>query len=348
MLRSEEAKRKLLKLIAGCRDSGARRLPAERILAEELGFSRSTIVKVLNDLESEGVIERRIGSGTFLRSAHERKRRACIAVVMRGAFYRSDEHFRKILDVISHHAQERNVAIRLFDNLREMFSRDPAENPLVSAVRKHVIHGILIVSRLPLSITSTLCALSPAVAVNNIFGDGSEVPCVSCDYFRTGFLAGKYLVDRGHRKVAYVTDDLTHQESSVEFSGFQAVLETVGVSLSERDILETRQNSEIMKERIITFFKNSGCTACFVRNAARMASMMHALKSANIRCPEDLEIVVSGDYGNCIRHRWRLAVIDTRLDDMCKIGLDRLCALISGKSGPVPNLTLLTPHFTNK
>lgn len=348
MLRSEEAKQKLLKLVAGCRDSGAMRLPAERVLAERLGFCRSTIVKVLNDLESEGVIERKVGSGTYLRSPDDRARQLRIAVVMRGAFYRSDEHFRKILDVVSHHAGERDVAIRIFDNLREIFSRDPVGNPLVTAIKNRDIHGVLIVSRLPLSITSTLCALSPAVAVNNIFGDGSEVPCVSCDYFRTGFLAGKYLIDRGHRKVAYVTDDLTHQESSVEFSGFQAVLETVGVSLSERDILETRQNSAIMKERIITFFKNSGCTACFVRNAARMANMMLALKSANIRCPEDLEIVVSGDYGNCIRRRWRLAVIDTRLDDMCKIGLDRLCTLITGKSGPVPNLTLLTPRFTNR
>ncbi|MBQ9501885.1 MAG: LacI family DNA-binding transcriptional regulator [Lentisphaeria bacterium] len=348
MSKSDAVKKKLMALAEEFRKSGAARLPAERVLAGRLGCSRSTVVKVLNDLESEGFIERKVGSGTYLKSPDERSRQICIAVVMRNIFYRSDEHFRKLLDEISRLARERGIAIRIFDNVRETFPRDPAGNPLVSAIGKHEIHGVLIISRLPLSITSALCALSPTVAVNNIFGDGSEVPCVSCDYFRTGFLAGKYLIDRGHRKVAYVTDDLTHQESSVEFSGFQAVLETAGVSLSERDILETRQNSEIMKERIITFFKNSGYTACFMRNAARVANMMLALKSGGIRCPEDLEIVVSGNYGNYARHRWSLAVIDTRLDDMCRIGLERLSSLIAGRPVHGRNLTLLTPHFVEE
>jgi len=348
MLKSETAKRKLLNLVEECRKSGATRLPAERSLAARLGCSRSTIVKVLNDLESEGFVERRIGSGTYLRSAGETARRTCIAVVMRGVFYRSDEHFRKLMDEISRLARERDIAIRLFDDLRATFSRDPENNVLLKALEKGEIRGVLIISRLPLSITSRLCALAPTVAVNNIFGDGSEVPCVSCDYFRTGFLAGKYLLGRGHRKMAFVTDDLTHPESSVELSGFQAVLETGGVPLSERDILETRQNPETMKERVIAFFRNAGYTACFVRNSARIANMMLALESGGIRCPEDLEIVVSGNYDAYVRRQWRLAVIDTRLDDMCRIGLERLCSLPETGNGRSPNLTLLTPQFVEQ
>ena len=348
MLKSDAAKRKLLVLAEECRKSGVPRLPAERTLAARLGCSRSTIVKVLNDLESEGFVERRIGSGTYLRSADETIRRTCIAVVMRGAFYRSDEHFRKLLDEISRLARERDVAIRLFDDLREVFSRDPEDNPLVRALKRGEIRGVLIISRLPLSITSRLCALAPTVAVNNIFGDGSEVPCVSCDYFRTGFLAGKHLLAQGHRKVAFVTDDLTHPESGVELSGFRSVLETGGVDLSERDILETRQNPEIMKERVIAFFKNSGYTGCFVRNSARIANMMLALESGGIRCPEDLEIVVSGNYDAYVRRRWRLAVIDTRLGDMCRLALDRLRRPPESGNGRSPNLTLLTPHFVEQ
>ncbi len=43
------------------------RLPAERDLAERFDTARSTIRKVLFDLESEGLIERRVGSGTFVK-----------------------------------------------------------------------------------------------------------------------------------------------------------------------------------------------------------------------------------------------------------------------------------------
>ena len=42
-------------------------LPAERELAERFDTARSTIRKVLFNLESEGLIERRVGSGTFVK-----------------------------------------------------------------------------------------------------------------------------------------------------------------------------------------------------------------------------------------------------------------------------------------
>ena len=42
-------------------------LPAERELADRFDTARSTIRKVLFNLESEGLIERRVGSGTFVK-----------------------------------------------------------------------------------------------------------------------------------------------------------------------------------------------------------------------------------------------------------------------------------------
>ena len=43
-------------------------LPAERELAERFDTARSTIRKVLHNLETDGLIERRVGSGTFVKS----------------------------------------------------------------------------------------------------------------------------------------------------------------------------------------------------------------------------------------------------------------------------------------
>lgn len=49
------------------------RVPPERELAEELGVSRSTLRKVLDDFERDGVLQRRQGSGTYV-SAPSRPR----------------------------------------------------------------------------------------------------------------------------------------------------------------------------------------------------------------------------------------------------------------------------------
>ncbi len=45
---------------------GGTRLPASRVLADELAMSRPTIVRVLENLKSEGYLETRQGSGTFV------------------------------------------------------------------------------------------------------------------------------------------------------------------------------------------------------------------------------------------------------------------------------------------
>ena len=45
------------------------RLPAERRLADALGVSRGTVVAALDQLVDRGVVERRPGSGSYVRAA---------------------------------------------------------------------------------------------------------------------------------------------------------------------------------------------------------------------------------------------------------------------------------------
>src|ERR1700754_880953 len=49
--------------------AAGKRLPSTRILAKELGISRTTAMAVFERLTSEGLIESRTGSGSFISSA---------------------------------------------------------------------------------------------------------------------------------------------------------------------------------------------------------------------------------------------------------------------------------------
>ena len=49
------------------------RLPASRILCEELGLSRQTLVRVMENLKAEGYLEARQGAGTFVSAALPRR-----------------------------------------------------------------------------------------------------------------------------------------------------------------------------------------------------------------------------------------------------------------------------------
>jgi DNA-binding LacI/PurR family transcriptional regulator len=63
-----EISRRLRADIAAGRYGAGARLPSEPQLVRELGVSRPTVARALLDLEKEGLVERRAGSGTFVRN----------------------------------------------------------------------------------------------------------------------------------------------------------------------------------------------------------------------------------------------------------------------------------------
>ncbi|WEV40379.1 GntR family transcriptional regulator [Lactobacillus sp. ESL0684] len=65
----EEAKTKILDLIIKNEVAPNTRIWNERILSQRLGYSRSTIKRAINSLVSDNVLEKRPGSGTYLKGA---------------------------------------------------------------------------------------------------------------------------------------------------------------------------------------------------------------------------------------------------------------------------------------
>lgn len=346
MNKSLQAKEILGKYISCKRRDKQFRLPAERVLAGEFGYSRGTIAKALDILEAEGIISRKRGSGTFIVHTEE-ERTLTIALAMRTAYHYSDVHFRLIVDEISKYAELNNIRIQIFDHLVDVYKKNPKKNPLMDAIKNGVIDGVLIISRMPISILNQISVTCPTVSINNILGDGNEVPCVSCDYFAAGFLAGKHLLDNGHRKVAYVTDDVTNPESAFEFSGLKLALSMGGGNLMKRDILNTKQYMNTFNKRVLNFFAGSEYTACFVRHVTYAEKMVSVLQKAQIKIPEQLSVIATGNYKNDSPNGIKLTVIDNKLKKMCRVGLQTLQGIIN-ENKTQGYLKLLTPEIIEK
>src|SRR6266404_8798954 len=62
-----DVSRQLLSEIAAGKYGASGRLPGEEQLVKKFGVSRTTVGRALRDLQTEGVIERRAGSGTYVR-----------------------------------------------------------------------------------------------------------------------------------------------------------------------------------------------------------------------------------------------------------------------------------------
>src|SRR5437773_9408095 len=62
-----EVSRQLLSEIAAGKYGPSGRIPSEAQLVNRFGVSRPTVARALRDLQTEGLIERRAGSGTYVR-----------------------------------------------------------------------------------------------------------------------------------------------------------------------------------------------------------------------------------------------------------------------------------------
>lgn len=343
MNKSLRAKEILGKHISRQRLARQFQLPPERELAKQLGYSRATVSKALGVLEGEGVIFRKKGSGTFI-TAHNCEHTLTIAVIMRNAYEYTDIHFRPIIEETQSYAEKNRICIQIYDHAVDIFKKDPDNNPLIQAIRNKMVDGVLVISRMPISILSKISALCPVVSINNPLGDGEEIPCVSCNYFLGGFLAGKYLFEKGHRKVAYITED-HNNESVLEFSGFKAAMDICGVKLTKYDFLETKKNPNIFNRRVIAFFKKSNYTACFFRHINYVSRMISPLENNGIKVPENLSVITAGDRNNCKVNKLNLTIIDNRLIEACDIGLRMLQDMTVNNNKVKGGIKLLTPHI---
>lgn len=341
MLKVDIIKGRLLDYIRCYRSSGQLHLPTERQMALELGCSRSTVGKALGVLAAEGMIDRRPSSGTYIN--HDSPAMATIAVLLQNTYQCTDAYFRLVIDALSGYAEQLGLQIKIYDHLSESFEKPGFVTQLCSLIGNGSISGLLIASRMPIRILAALYSLCPVVSINNIFAQGQEIPAISCDYFRVGFLAAKHLLEQGHRRIAFLTESLEHPESGLDLSGFRSAMEMYGLELASSDILETRLNLNLLSPIIRAFFEKRQHSACFVRSTSLALRTIAILHQDSVRIPQDLSVIAAGNYQPERQQQMQLTTIDNRISEMCQKGLEFLKLKIANPGMAFPNLTLLEP-----
>ena len=96
---ASEVERLLRERVAAGEWSACDRLPAERDLAAEYGVARNTVRRALGALADDGIIERHIGSGTFLNSAINE-----FTAVLRSVIGASPADFMSVRLILEPHA----------------------------------------------------------------------------------------------------------------------------------------------------------------------------------------------------------------------------------------------------
>ena len=274
-----------------------RLLPTEHALCQQFQVSRQTVRQALSLLASEGLIDRRQGSGSHVldRAPAAAVPRRSIAIV---TTYISDYIFPSILREVETVLAANNSAPLLFATqnqvanerkvLQTLLGLEPLDGVLVEGTKTGLpnpnldLYERLIQRKIPL------------VFMNGYYPQLKGPVAVLDDNYAGGRMLVEHLFQNGHRDIAgiFKSDDI---QGPQRYSGYLEALRDLNLPMDDHRIFwyNTEQKETLLSGAHLDFLLRSieGCTAVVCYNDEIASRLVAYLIKKGIRVPQDLAVV---------------------------------------------------------
>lgn len=142
---------------------------------------------------------------------------------------------------------------------------------------------------LPSSVASYLKENQIPIVMFNRYNQDSLFHAVSCDNVDGGYQIGRYLIEKGHRKFAFISGTENTSTSKDREKGFRNALVESGYNLITDDGDYTYEGANAAALRLLG--SNHPPDAIFCANDIMALGVIDAAKKLGVRIPEDVSIV---------------------------------------------------------
>ena len=269
---------------------------------EELRFrfrvSRQTVRQAIAQLEDDGLVDRRRGSGTYVRHG-PRKRQGLLRVGVLTS-YMTDYISPMILSGMEETLNDNNAVMVLSSTRNDpKLERSLLERMLDGQVDGLIVEGCRTAEKTP----NADCYLRlaerniPVLFMNAYYREMEQTPHLVMDDYGGGRQAAEELIRRGYRRLGGVfkTDDLQGLERA---RGFREALTDLNIPFAEKDVLtfttedrmnlfQTRESADFV--RMLTEERTFDGLVCY--NDIFAAQLIEDLRKGGMKLPEELGII---------------------------------------------------------
>lgn len=286
------------------------RLPSEVELVKQFGSSRPTVARALHDLQNLGLVERKVGSGTYVRKAQKQSESWRFGLLIPGLG--RTEIFEPICGQLARLAQKQHHTLLWGDFGDKRGDADPAliEQVCDSYIRQKVA-GVFFA---PLELTedkdrinqSVITALEtariPIVLLDRdivAFPRRSRFDLVGIDNRRAGFLIADHLINLGCRRIDFLSRPDSAPTVMLRIAGYREALLGSGIAPDPQWVHSGEPTDEILVQRILA----DGATAIICANDLTAANLMRTLDSLGCTVPGEVRVVGFDDvrYAELLR-----------------------------------------------
>lgn len=325
----EELKNKILTRVYANEEM----IPFERELCEEYGVDRITVRKALDLLVADGLLEKRAGLGSFVKTP--------------------------VSDVIYNQSTSRNILFVMLKNLNDLNNNPSAfnaelfysieqecrsrsyslfysvldeQNNLGSLINGNHFAGIIFVSYVPKHILDQCVQMRlPAICLNNRH---ENLISIVPEDEKGAYEAVNYLQSQGHRKIGILLGRREYYSTVERFRGYNAAMHDMSLQIAPRWILEGNWTFDGARNAIFGMLDaltpEELPTAIFCCSDIMAIGAMDALKERDLSIPGDVSVVGFDNVqqSSYVYPRLTTVSIDVRL--MAELAVEKISLYKAG------------------
>jgi len=275
------------------------RLPSDGQLVKMFSSSRPTVAKAMHDLEKEGYLERRVGSGSYVRVKSNTQ--AILIGKLLPEFGRA-EIFEPICTEIQSQCKKHNMSLIRTEWTGNDQSDENMKRQLALLCASFIEQGVAGVFFAPVEFSEHMQHVNrnivqrfdeAGIAVVLLdrglerLPGRSQFDLVGVDNFRIGMIQTTHFIKSGQQRIAYVSREGSAPMIDLRIAGYRQALQDAGIDFDPKMILTG--NAETPE--FVTRIKDLKATAVVCSNDATTVLLLESLQSQGVEVPRDIKLI---------------------------------------------------------
>jgi len=335
------------------------RLPSEAQFVKRFAVSRPTIGRALKALQEQGLIDRRQGSGTYVRSETARSQGQSAIVPQLGMIVpnlRHTEIFETICGELASLARVNDYGLWWGASTSPVSEMKMSVAEAEELCSRFVERGVVGVFFVPFEHQADREAANqriierlrqagvPVVLIDRDMGafpNRSAYDLVGVDNFAGGYQLAEHLIKLGAQRLGYVMRPLTASTVDARIAGARCAMLAYGIA-SPKQFVHAGDPTDLKFVR--TFAQSHQLDAVLCTSDHIAAQLLQSLTRLGIRAPQDLRVVGFDD----VRYASLLTIPLTTMEQPCRdIAITAFNALRERLKNPTlpPRTLMLAPRL---
>jgi DNA-binding LacI/PurR family transcriptional regulator len=310
------------------------KLPGERTLAKDYGYSYMTIRKAVDNLVTEGVLYKLPTKGTFVADRKTSKKKTKII----GYFLDSSivagltsPYYSMIFDALEKQARKHGYSLIYFSDAGDTSSLKHLNN----------VDGVII-SCFPRieNVVNEINRHVPVVVMDNSSSD-KTIPSIIIDNFNAVSKSVDYLCSLGHKRIGFMTGLDDSDVGKNRYAGYQRGLSNNGLKINDKLVFRGDYSFESGSTGADYFLSlKNPPTAIICANDAMAIAMIREAGQRGLNVPDDISVMGFDDISVASHITPPLTTLAAPIEEIAELAIKMLNKMINGEKFETKHVAL--------